>query len=275
VTHDPATQKPPATGRSEEFWRDFLTRGHLKERAGRKVFRHIPTEPRCKLCAAPFAGLGAPVMRLIGKRPSDKNPNLCATCFTFMTAHHGGAEIEATLLFADARGSTALAEGMSATAYRAIIDRFYDVAAKVVFDHDGAVDKFVGDEVVAMFFPLLAGDAHARRGVEAARELLRATGHADPAGPWLPLGAGVHTGPTWVGAVGEGAHTELTVLGDSVNTTARLASAAAAGEVLVTSEAARAAGLDAGLERHSLELKGKTLPTEVVSLRVEPAGQPA
>jgi adenylate cyclase len=126
----------------------------------------------------------------------------------------------------------------------------------------------VGDELVAFFFPLLAGDRHAARGVDAARALLVATGHRDPAGPWLPVGAGVHTGRAWMGAIGEGTHVEMTAVGDAVNTAARLASAAAAGEILVTRDAARAAGLDPGLQRKHLELKGKQVVTEVVSLRV-------
>ncbi len=150
---------------------------------------------------------------------------------------------------------------MSPADFRGVLDRFYSTASNVVFDHDGSVDKFVGDEVVAMFFPLLTGERHAARAVEAAVALLRATGHEDPTGPWAPLGAGVHTGPAWVGAVGEGSRTELTVLGDTVNTTARLASAAAAGEILVTSEAAALAGLDPTLERRRLDLKGKQLAT--------------
>ncbi len=135
-------------------------------------------------------------------------------------------------------------------------------------DHDGGVDKFVGDEVVAMYFPLMSGPRHAMLAVESATALLRATGHEDPDGPWVPVGAGVHTGSAWVGAVGDESHTELTALGDTVNTTARLASAAAAGEVLVSAAAAEAAGLDPSLDRQALELKGKESATEVISLRV-------
>jgi adenylate cyclase len=259
----------PDPGRdNEEFWFDFLTRGDAMERKVRRVFRRIPQGPRCKLCAAPFAGVGAPFMRMIGKRPSDKNPTMCRSCFDFMARHHGGAEIECSFLFADIRGSTAMAEGMSATSFRGLLDRFYTTASAVVFDHDGSVDKFVGDELVAIFFPLLTGERHAARTVEAARALLGATGHADAAGPWVPLGAGVHTGPAWVGAVGDGAHMELTALGDTVNTTARLASVAKAGEILVSMTAAYAAGLDPALEHRSLDLKGKELPTEVLVLRV-------
>ena len=134
----------------------------------------------------------------------------------------------------------------------------------------GCVDKFVGDELVSLFFPLFSGPIHAAKRVKAARALLVATGHDDPAGRGSRWGAGVHTGLTWFGAVGEGGGTQLTAVGDAMNTTARLASTARAGEILVTTPAAAAAGLDPALERRSLDLKGKALPTEVVSIRVGP-----
>lgn len=75
----------------------------------------------------------------------------------------------------------------------------------------------------------------------------------------------------WFGAVGEGTHVEITVVGDTVNMAARIASRATTGEILVSTDAAAAAGLDPSLERRSLELKGKELPTEVVSVRVDRA----
>jgi adenylate cyclase len=182
---------------NEEFWRDFLSRGHSKERAGRRVFKLIPHDPRCRLCAAPFGGVGSPLMRLIGKRPSDKNPNWCASCFSFMSRNHGGAEIEVTMLFADVRGSTTLAESMPSADFRRLMDRFYDTAATVVFDHDGIVDKFVGDELVAMFFPLLTGERHAARAVDAARS------SKPPATP-IPMVPGFRSAractPAWPGS---------------------------------------------------------------------------
>lgn len=262
------SSKPPDA--DEAFWREFLTRGDSAERRARRVLRHLPHGPRCRMCAAPFAGIAAPAMRLIGKRQSDANPTMCNSCFTFVTRHHGGAEIELTMLFADIRGSTTLAEAMSPVEFHGVLDRFYTTASKVVFDHDGTVDKFVGDELVAMFFPLLSGERHAGKGIEAARALLEATGHAEAGGPWVPVGAGVHTAFVWFGAVGRGDRVDLTAVGDAVNTTARLASLAAAGEILVTTDAATAANLDPTLERRQLELKGKQILTEVVSLRVHP-----
>jgi adenylate cyclase len=84
------------------------------------------------------------------------------------------------------------------------------------------------------------------------------------------VGAGVATGLAWVGAVGDGLKTDVTAVGDTVNTTARLASAAQAGEILVTIEAARQAGLDPHLETRTLDLKGKAAGTDVVTLTVSP-----
>jgi adenylate cyclase len=157
---------------------------------------------------------------------------------------------------------------MSPGDFHALLERFYRVASRAVFDHDGAIDKFVGDELVAMFYPALSGKEHTAQAIEAARALLRATGHADASGPWVPVGAGVHTGAVWFGAVGDESHIELTAVGDAVNITARLATAASAGEILVSSDAAAAARIDPGLPRRRLELKGKKAPVEVVALGV-------
>jgi adenylate cyclase len=192
-----------------------------------------------------------------------------------MRGHRGGAEITCSLMFADVRGSTSLAEGMSATEFRGLMNRFYRVATRAVFDNDGSVDKFVGDEVMAMFFPLASGDEHPAKAVAAARQLLVATGHADPGGPWLPMGAGVHTGRAWVGALGDEVHVELTAVGDAVNVTARLASVARAGEILVSADAARAAGMDAAATHRTVELKGKAEPVEVIPITIGSKGHQA
>jgi len=262
---------PPPDQGNDEFWHEYLTRGSPSERRARQFLKRIPREPRCTVCAAPFGGLGAPLMRLLGKRQSRQSPKMCDDCYSFLASRHGGAEIEVSLLFADVRGSTTLAEGMAPAQFRDLMSRFYSTATKAVFDADGGVANFVGDGLVAMFYPLLSGERHAARAVEAAVALLRATGHEDANGPWVPIGAGVHTGLAWVGSVGEGPRTELTVLGDNVNIAARLATTAGAGEVLVTTDAATAAGLDPKLERRRLELKGKQELTEVVTLHVGPS----
>ena len=126
---------------------------------------------------------------------------MCTSCFDFMSKHHGGAEIDCSFLFADVRGSTTMAERMSGHAFRGLLDRFYALATTLVVDHDGSIDKFVGDELVAIFFRCSAAGARGTSRGDRTRPALRATGHTDAGGPLVALGAGVHTGPAWVGAV--------------------------------------------------------------------------
>lgn len=243
---------------------DVLMGGHRGLRYGRRALNRLPSDPRCKQCAAPFGPPFSPLMRLIGKAPWPKNPKYCAQCYRYLLAHRGGAEIESSFLFADVRGSTTLAESMRPAEFRASMDRFFNIAARELVRHDAIVDKFVGDEVIGIFVPGIAGPQHAAQAIAAGRELLRVMAEREAG---IPIGGGVHTGVAYVGTVGEGTHVDLTAMGDPVNVTARLASAAGAGELLVTLAAAAAAGLAHGsLERRSLALKGKTETTEVLVL---------
>ena len=261
---DPPSGAPDA---NEEVWRSILLGTNPEYSRNRRMFQRVPGSPRCKMCAVPFGGVAAPLMRAMGRGPWPKNPNYCGRCFTVLNTLHGGAEIDCTLLFADVRGSTTLAEGMSASQYQQLMSRFYGAAGRVLVAHDAIVDKFVGDEVVAIFIPALAQERHAERAITAAKALLTATGNSPGEKPWLPMGAGVHSGLAYVGSVGQGAETELTALCDVVNVAARLASAAGAGEVLVSASAETAAGIDGGeQERRSLDLRGKSAPVEVVVL---------
>jgi adenylate cyclase len=198
------------------------------------------------------------VRLVLKRRPSAKNPNYCDVCETFVRTHPGGAEVEISMLFADVRGSTALAEQMRPAEFSRLMNRFFDRASRVVIDSDGVVDKLVGDEVVALYAPAVGPD-HARKAVEAAGDLLRATADL------LPVGAGVHTGVAYVGSVGsDSTVADFTALGDPVNVTARLASLAGAGEALISEAAYMASASDLGnLERRELSLKGKEAPFAV------------
>jgi hypothetical protein len=116
----------------EDRWRTYLSTGESeRERRQRHFFRWLPGTPRCKNCYAPFAGPGSIVVRVFyGKQPSKLNPQLCNVCEQFAKKYQGGAEIELSLLFADVRGSTNLAEGMSPRDYSKLINRFYVRGAK-------------------------------------------------------------------------------------------------------------------------------------------------
>jgi adenylate cyclase len=259
-------EPPPDHGppEMEAAWRMILT-GAIPGLARRRwLHKQIPSSPRCKMCAAPFGGPGGKVMSLFGHAPWPKNPKYCTDCFGGLRKRHGGAEVDCSLLFADVRGSTPLAEQVGPAEFRRQMGRFYDTASQVLFDHNAIVDKFVGDEVIGIFVPAFTGNAHARSAVDAAKRILQATGHGTQGRPWVPVGVGVNTGVAFVGSVGEGMDAELTAMGDVVNVTARLASDAGEGEILVTTATAAQSGITVGsAERRSLWLKGKSEATEV------------
>ena len=264
--HPPGESDPTSSADARRLGRADLKLSPRVRRL-RRFWRAIPSAPRCKMCTSPFGPPAGPLLRLIGKGRWAGNSDYCAGCFKQLYRHRDGAEIECTLLFADIRGSTQLAESMSATDFRALVDRFYRTAAEVLIRHEAIVDKFVGDEVVAIFIPALAGENHAGQAIDAGLDLLRATGH-DTEAPWAPIGIGINTGEAFVGVVGTADHVEFTALGDNVNVTARLASAAAGGEILVTESAARAAKVAANrvTERRRLDLRGKAEATDVIVL---------
>lgn len=253
----------------EQQWYQMLMEGEPVNRHVYHLFGFLPSDPRCKMCAAPFRGWGGFIMNLFGRSQSRYNPRFCQPCERF--DHPGGAEIPLTMLFADVRGSTRLAEQMSPVEFSRLMNRFYAAATRVLVQTDALVDRLLGDEAIGLYIPGFAGPEHPRRAIGAAQDLLKLTGHGDPQGPWLPVGIGVHTGPAFVGVVGgKDNPSDFTALGDNVNITARLASEAGPGEILVSDAAVAAAGMDLGnAERRRMDLKGRSEPIGVRVLRLE------
>jgi len=191
---------------------------------------------------------------------------VCGRCELRARGGKTGAHVEVASLFADIRGSTELSQSLGPEKYRDLIDRFYRAATNVLVSADAIIERLVGDEVVALFVPGLAGSGYARRAIEAAVEMQSKFG-AYSEKPWLPVGIGVDSGEAFVGVVGTiGAMTELTSLGDVPNRTARLAGVAGPGEILATGEALRRADWSEILERRSVIVKGFDLPVEVGSV---------
>ncbi len=261
--------------RAAILWHSYLTGDHSQldpmVKTVRRVFKHLPSAPRCLVCNAPFHGPGGLVVSLLGfgAGRSSFNPRLCDRCEKLVKHHQVGAEVPLTLLFADMRGSTTLAEQVGASAFHRLINRFYQASTDILVQTNALIESLIGDEVAAMYVPGIAGPHHARVAVEAARSLLQATGHAGPGAPWIPVGAGVHTGVGYVGAVGSShSMSDITVLGDVANTAARLASQAGIGEILVSEETCRAAGLPLDhCETRQLQLKGRSRPVTVRVIR--------
>jgi adenylate cyclase len=217
------------------------------------------------MCSVPFRGPFRFLFRRLGFRPWDKNPNLCNLCITSLTKQDvSGAELETSFLFADVRRSSDLARRVGTMEFTRLMQRFYVTATDSLIADEAIIEKFVGDEVVGFFLPLLTGPNHAAAAVRAAEHLLLETGHGDDGGPWLPLGAGVHTGVAFVGMVSRGPSSDFTALGDTINVAAHVAAQAGPGEILITDASAVAAGLDTdGLARRHLSLKGHAMDVVV------------
>ncbi len=279
MSSQPNERGEPSSGQTEWariLWHSYLTgdRSQLNTQVKvmRQIFKRLPSEPRCRVCNAPFRGLGGAVVSVFGfgAGRSSFNPSLCDRCEKIVRKHQVGTEIQLTMLFADVRGSTNLAEDIGASAFQRLINRYYKACTEVLSQTNALINRLIGDALIGLYAPGIAGPEHARTAVEAARALLEATGHADPEGPWIQVGVGVHTGTVYVGAVGSSdSVSDITVLGDAANTAARLASQALPGEILVSENTCHAAKLKLeDCELRTLKLKGRHEPVAARVIRV-------
>lgn len=207
----------------------------------------------------------------MGSAPSSFSSRLCSGCEKGVRKNEGGAEVELTMVFADVRDSTPMADELGTTGFRNVINRLFKETSKVLIEHDAMVNLLVGDQVIGLFVPRLAGKNHAKAALEATKDLLRITGHREGKEPWMSVGAGIHTGEAYVGAVGSAnGVNEIAVLGGATNLCARLSSTAAAGEILISEDSVKFGNLDVdGLESRSLELKGVSQPVSVSVIKVK------
>jgi adenylate cyclase len=162
------------------------------------------------------------------------------------------------------RGSTSLAESLPPKEFAQSMDAFFHLVTEAVDAESGVIDHIVGDGVMAMWIPAFVGADHARHAVEAGRRLVARLRIPDAQGSAFPAGVGVHTGIGYVGVIGEPGSYDFTVQGDVANTTARIGSSAAAGELVMSEAVVAAAGAGtADLSHLVLDLKGKADPVPV------------
>lgn len=191
----------------------------------------------------PLRGVASVPFRAVGIRPSRMNPHTCTICETMFerVIKARQIEIDATILFADLRGYTSLSQSQSSGAITTLLDAFYDVCGEAIWEHDGIINKTMGDAVLAVFnFPIRRED-HAPQAVAAARaiqELWRARREAlSPVfgveAATIGVGIGLDTGKVNFGEFGR-THQDLTAVGTVVNVASRAQSAAAADEILLT-----------------------------------------
>ncbi len=239
----------------------------IGQRLGRRAFSLVPSHRRCKFCNAPFRGLYAGIFTMLGYTPSRKNPSICERCIE--RAPEGGALVPVSVLFADVRGYTSLAEQLSSVETTGLLHRFYGAASSALLAHDAILGQIAGDEVMAIFVPGLAGSHFAQQAVEAAGALLRGIGYGTPGGSWLEVGVGICTGEEYVGNVGGGGFKDFTAIGDVTNTAARLQASAAGGEVLMCAATYETVSRTYPLaEPGLLQLKGKQSSVQSYRIRI-------
>ncbi len=230
----------------------------------------------CKGCwqqmhlPVPLRGMASAPFRAFGIRPSRMNPNICTICELMFSKVMRARKItiDATILFADLRDYTSLSQSQSADTVSRLLDVFYDECASAIWDHDGLLNKTIGDAVMAVFnFPIRRDD-HARQAVLAARAIQERWSNRhetlvkpiDLAGGKLGIGIGIHCGELSFGEFGR-SHRDLTAIGTVVNTAARAQSAAVAGEILLTQAVyERASSELIGSQAQDYRLKGFEAP---------------
>lgn len=218
---------------------------------------HVPIPLRGPL-SIPF--------RALGIRPSRMNPNTCTICETMFERVMKARKIsvDVTVLFADVRSYTSMSQSLASDEMSSVLDQFYDECATAIWEHDGLLNKTIGDAVMAIFnFPIKRPD-HAAQAVLAAREVQRRcrarraalAGEDAGAGAGFGVGIGIDSGMVSFGEFGR-AHRDLTAIGTVVNTAARAQAVAGPGEILVTrSVFERAASELPAVEPRLAELKG-------------------
>ncbi|MEC7521164.1 MAG: adenylate/guanylate cyclase domain-containing protein [Myxococcota bacterium] len=159
----------------------------------------------------------------------------------------GGQRREITVLFADVVAFTPLSDRLPPEQVVSLLNELFTLLTGAVFRHEGTVDKFIGDCVMAIWGAPTAQPDHAARALAAARDMMRFLESANAAwresvGVEIQLAIGVHTGEAVVGNVGSETRMEYTAIGDVVNVAARLETIARPQQILVTRATAEAAG---------------------------------
>lgn len=181
----------------------------------------------------------------------------------------GGQLREATVLFSDIRGFTATSERLDPQSLVTMLNEYFEIMVDIVFQHDGTLDKFVGDEIMAVWGAPVMQHDHAERAVRAALDMMKALDDfnrfrvANGESP-INVGVGINCGDMVAGYMGSTRTLSYTVIGDTVNTGARLCGHAKAGEVLVSDPVLYKLGGKLQYEQHpSANLKGKAAPVPI------------
>jgi adenylate cyclase len=178
----------------------------------------------------------------------------------------GGESQRITLLFADVRGFTTMAEKMKPREAVEVLNGFFARMTSVIFEHDGTLDKYLGDGLMALFGAPLGLQNDAEAAVRAAVSMQKSLAELNETSgkPPLSIGIGIHTGEAVVGFLGTERRMDYTAIGDTVNVASRLTSQAGPGQIVIS--AATHSQIGRGIsccQLSPMKLKGRDEPIEV------------
>jgi adenylate cyclase len=186
----------------------------------------------------------------------------------------GGQLVEECTVFnSDIRGFTRMSDGANPAGIVEMLNDYFELMVEVLFKHEGTLDKFMGDGIMALWGAPVVHADDALRSVECALEQMEVLGKFNRARmaeghPALAMGIGIHTGPLVAGYIGSSKALSYTVIGDTANTSARLCSVASAGQVLVSEQTlAKLGGKFETEELPPAQLKGKEKPFRMFDIK--------
>ncbi len=183
-----------------------------------------------------------------------------------------GEKREISILFADIRGFTTMTERLEPTEVVAILNAYFSCMIDVIYEHEGTLDKFLGDGIMCLFGAPIDQPDHALRAAKVAlgmkRALVEFNRRQEETGQQtLHVGIGINTGDAVVGNVGSEKRLEYTAIGDNVNLAARLQSIAQSGQILISDSVYRAIRDTATVKKiPPVRLKGKEQDVQVYEL---------
>lgn len=188
--------------------------------------------------------------------------------------HLGGEDRIVTMLFSDIRSFTSLTENLSPQKVIKMLNLYMTKMAEIIESKQGIIDKFVGDEIMAIFGAPVFHSDHSLQAISAGYEMLHTIKEFNQqlkliGEPIFEIGVGVHTGPVVAGNMGAENRMNYTVLGKNVNLAARLCQAAKPGQLIVSEYTYKAPNVEAKFSAQSLEplmLKGFREPVAIYEI---------
>lgn len=185
----------------------------------------------------------------------------------------GGVNQTITVLFADIRGFTSLSENENPEKVVGLLNHYFSAMTEIIFEHGGTLDKYIGDELMALFGAPTATSEDARNALKAAAAMQKRLTSLnaeliDLGFSRIAVGIGLHTGEATIGYIGSERRSEYTAIGDTVNLASRLQSNAAGGQILVSEATAKAAGAVFPLtKREPLIVKNRLQPVDLFEVK--------